>query len=142
MAAREPVPIRYPPDEHLAGMFARVVEIAKRLPGVLESRSYGTPSIKVKRKFLARLRSEAEGGLAIHCDLMEREMLMQAAPESFYITDHYADYPMVLINLETVLWDAMPDLVERAWRMVATPGLVKELERNRVEASAGDGREP
>ena len=142
MPAREPVPIRYPPDEHLAGLFARVVEIAKRLPGVVESRSYGTPSIKVKRKFLARLRSEAEGGLAIHCDLMEREMLMQAAPETFYITDHYADYPMVLINLETVLWDAMPDLVERAWRMVATPGLVKELERNRVEASAGDGRRP
>ena len=128
MAAREHVPIRYPPDEHLAGLFARVVEIAKRLPGVVESRSYGTPSLKVKRKFLARLRSEAEGGLAIHCDLMEREMLMQAAPETFYITDHYADYPMVLINLETVLWDAMPDIVERAWRMVATPGLVKAFE--------------
>ena len=142
MPAREPVPIRYPLDEHLAGLFGRVVEIAKRLPGVVESRSYGTPSIKVKRKFLARLRSEAEGGLAIHCDLMEREMLMQAAPETFYITDHYADYPMVLINLETVLWDAMPDIVERAWRMVATPGLVKELERNRAEAAAGTSASP
>ena len=137
MAAREPVPIRFPPDERLAGLFARVVEIAKGLPGVVESRSYGTPSLKVKRRFLARLRSEAEGGLAIHCDLMEREMLMQAAPETFYITDHYADYPMVLINLETVLWEAMPDIVERAWRMVATPGLVKELERLRAEGPAG-----
>ena len=142
MPAREPVPIRYPPDEHLAGLFARVVEIAKRLPGVVESRSYGTPSIKVKRKFLARLRSEAEGGLAIHCDLMEREMLMQAAPETFYITDHYADYPIVLINLETVLWDAMPDLVERAWRRVATPGLVKELKRNRAQGPAGTDAGP
>ncbi len=142
MPAREPVPIRYPPDEHLAGLFARVVEIAKRLPGVVESRSYGTPSLKVKRKFLARLRSEAEGGLAIHCDLMEREMLMQAAPETFYITDHYADYPMVLINLETVLWDAMPDIVERAWRMVATPGLVKELERNRAQGATGPDAGP
>ena len=128
--AREPVPIRFPPDEDLAGRFARVVEIAQRFPGVEESRSYGTPAIKVKRKLLARLRSEAEGGLAIVCDLMEREMLMQAAPETFYITDHYADWPMVLINLETVRWDAMPDFLERAWRRVATPRLIEEYEKS------------
>ena len=65
MAVREPVPIKFPPDEHLAGLFNRVVEIARRFPGVEESRSYGTPALKVKGKFLARLRSEAEGGLAI-----------------------------------------------------------------------------
>lgn len=121
-------PIKYPPDENLARLFARVMEIAKRLPGVVESRSYGTPSIKVKRRVLARLRSEAEGGLAIHCDFMDREMLLQAAPETFYITEHYAGYPMVLINLKTVLWDAMLGIVERGWRLVATPGLVKEFE--------------
>lgn len=126
--AREPVPIKFPPDKQLAERFARVVEIAQRFPGVEESRSYGTPAIKVKRKLLARLRSEAEGGLAIVCDFMEREMLMQAAPETFYITDHYADWPMVLINLKTVRWDAMPDILERAWRRVATPTLIKEHE--------------
>ena len=126
--AKEPVPIKFPPDKQLAERFARVVQIAQRYPGVEESRSYGTPAIKVKRKLLARLRSEAEGGLAIVCDLMEREMLMQAAPETFYITDHYADWPMVLINLETVRWDAMPDILERAWRRVASPGLVKQYD--------------
>ena len=126
--ARDPVPIKFPPDAQLAARFARVVEIARRFPGVEESRSYGTPAIKVKRKLLARLRSEAEGGLAIVCDFMEREMLMQAAPETFYITDHYADWPMVLINLETLRWDAMPDILERAWRSIATPTLIKQYE--------------
>ena len=126
--AKEPVPIKFPPDKQLAERFARVVQIAQRYPGVEESRSYGTPAIKVKRKLLARLRSEAEGGLAIVCDLMEREMLMQAAPETFYITDHYSDWPMVLINLETVRWDAMPDILERAWRRVASPGLVNQYD--------------
>ena len=126
--AREPVPIKFPPKPALAERFARVVAMASRFPGVEESRSYGTPAIKVKRKLLARLRSEAEGGLAIVCDFMEREMLMQAAPETFYITDHYADWPMVLINLETVRWDAMPDILERAWRRVATPRLIEEYE--------------
>ena len=133
MATREPVPIKFPPSEKLAALFAKVVAIAERFPGAEVSRSYGTPAIKVKRKLLARLRSEAEGGLAIRCDFVEREMLLQAAPETFYITDHYTDYPMVLINLETVRWDAMPDIVERAWRIAATPRLIKDF-----DAAAGD----
>ena len=126
--AREPVSIKFPPSEQLAGLFARAVDIASRFPGVEESRSYGTPAIKVKRKLLARLRSEAEGGLATMCDFVDREMLLQAAPETFYITDHYADWPMILINLETVRWDAMPDILERAWRMVATRTLIREYD--------------
>ena len=132
MASRQPVPIKYPPSQRLSELFGRVVQIAQALPGVEESRSYGTPAIKVKRKFLARLRSEAEGGLAIACDIMEREMLLQAAPETFYITDHYAPHAMVLINLETVRWDAMPGILERAWRLVATPTLIKEFETSQA----------
>ena len=65
----------------------------------------------------------------------EREMLMQAAPETFYITDHYADWPMVLINLTTVRWDAMPDILERAWRRVATPGLVKQYDASETDCA-------
>ena len=128
MAKKEPAPIKFPPSPELGALFARVVEVASAFPGVEESRSYGTPSIKVKGKFMARLRSEAEGGLAIRCDLVEREMLIQAAPETFYITDHYAGSDMVLINLATVRWEAMPGIIEQAWRQVATPRLVAAYE--------------
>ena len=74
---------------------------------------------------MARLRTEAEGGLAIHCDFVDRQMLMQADPQVFYITDHYADYPMVLINLLEVRWDAMPGLLEQGWRMAAPAKLIR-----------------
>ncbi len=43
--------------------YKRVCEIARKLPGVEESSSYGTPALKVKGRFLCRLRSEAEGAL-------------------------------------------------------------------------------
>lgn len=119
----EPAPIKHPPSPELAAAFARVLEIARRFPGVEESRSYGTPAIKVKGKILARLRSESEGGLALVCDFVDRQMLMQADPETFYVTPHYEDYPMVLIDLTKVRWDAMPDLIERAWRQAAPPRL-------------------
>ncbi len=126
--SREPAPLKHPPGPELAAAFARVLALAQQLPGVEESRSYGTPAIKVKGKFFARLRSEGEGGLAIHCDFLEREMLMQADPEVFYVTDHYRDYPMVLINLFKVRWDAMPAILEAAWRTTAPVRLVKAFD--------------
>jgi len=123
-ASTEPAPLKYPATGELAEAYARVVDIACRLPGTEASRSYGTPSLKVEGRILARLRTEAEGGLAMRCDFIDRQMLMQADPEVFYVTDHYRDHPMVLIDLTRVRWDAMPHLIEQAWRMVAPPKLV------------------
>jgi hypothetical protein len=128
--SREPAPLKHPATGELAKAFDRVVQIATRLPGTEESRSYGTPSLKVKGKLLARLRSEAEGGLAIRCDFVERHMLMQADPEAFYLTDDYQDYPMVLIDLLRVRWEAMDQIVEQAWRMVAPTKLVAAYDAN------------
>ncbi len=128
-SSREPAPLKFPAKGELAEAYRRAVEIAIQLPGVEESRSYGTPALKVNGIFLARLRSEAEGGLAIRCDLLERHMLIQADPEVFYFTPHYAEYLMVLINLLKVRWDAMPYLIEQAWRRVASPALIKQHDR-------------
>ena len=107
-----------------AKTYERICALALQLPGVELGTSYGTPAIKVKGKLMARLRSEAEGGLALRCDFLERQMLLQAAPEAFYLTPHYQDYPMILIKLDEVRTDALPDLIERAWRMVAPKRLV------------------
>lgn len=127
--AKEPAPLKFPPSPEIAEAFARTLALASALPGVEESRSYGTPAIKVKGKLIARLRSEDEGGLAIRCEFLERDMLMQADPDTFYVTPHYQDYEMVLINLLRVRWDAMPDILEKAWRMVAPKKLVAQYDR-------------
>lgn len=58
-------------------------------------------------------------------------MLIQADPETFYVTPHYQDYEMVLINLFRVRWDAMPDILERAWRMVAPKRLIAKFDAER-----------
>ena len=102
MPRSTPAPLKHPPQGALADQYQRVLDLALQLPGVEASRSYGTPAIKVKGKLIARLRSEAEGGLALRCDFPERHMLLQADPDAFYVTDHYADYPMLLVNLSHV----------------------------------------
>lgn len=129
---KDPAPLKFPATGALAKAFDRIVKIAGDLPGVEVSRSYGTPSIKVKGKLLARLRTEAEGGLAIRCDFVDRHMLLQADPEVFYVTEHYQNHPMVLVDLTKVRWDAMPHIVLQGWRLVAPKKLVAEF----------DGRDP
>ncbi len=109
-------------------VFEQVCTLATQYPGVERSTSYRTPSLKVKGKFMARLRTEAEGWLAIRCDFVDRQMLLQAAPEVFHVTDHYQDYPIVLIDLQQVRSDALPDITERAWRLVATPAAVRKYD--------------
>jgi hypothetical protein len=108
--------------------YRRVCEIARKLPGVEESSSYGTPALKVKGRFLCRLRTEAEGALAIRCDVLDRQILLQADPDVFFVTGHYESYPMLLIRLDKIRLSALPDLIERAWRMVAPSKLVAEYD--------------
>ncbi|WP_428310027.1 MmcQ/YjbR family DNA-binding protein [Hydrocarboniphaga sp.] len=112
-----------------ATRWRKLLVLAQRFPGVEESTSYNTPALKVKGRLIARLRSEAEGALALYCDFVDREMLLQAAPDAFFITDHYANYPMILVRLDKVLPSALPELIEKAWRMRAPAKLVAEFDR-------------
>jgi len=112
----------------LSAAYQRYLNVALKLPGTEVSVSYGTPSVKVGGKVLSRLRTDAEGALAIRCDFIDREMLLQAEPEVFFITDHYRNYPMILVRLDKIRADALPDLVERAWRLQAPKKLVAEFD--------------
>ncbi|HWW21750.1 MAG TPA: MmcQ/YjbR family DNA-binding protein [Steroidobacteraceae bacterium] len=138
MAARRPTRIvPAAPGGALKRRYEALCALALKLPGVEISSSYRTPSIKVKGKFLGRLRTEAEGAFAIRCDFLDRQILMQAHPAAFFVTDHYLNYPMVLVRLDQVGRRELSDLLERAWRMVATPALIRQKE----EGSASSPRQ-
>ena len=65
--------------------FDDVRQIALALPEVEEGTSYGTPAFKVKDKFLSRLKEDGET-LVVKIDFDERDILMAANSETFYIT--------------------------------------------------------
>jgi hypothetical protein len=111
--------------------YRRVCQIALKLPGVEEAASYGTPALKVKGRLMCRLRTEAEGALALRCDFVDRQVLLQSEPRVFFVTDHYLNYPMVLVRLDKVRRGLLPDLLQRAWRMTAPPKLVAEFDAAR-----------
>jgi hypothetical protein len=96
---------------------------ARPLPGVEDSTSYGTPALKVRSKLLARLHQSGEC-FVLRTTMKDREGLMQSDPAIFYITEHYRDYPWVLVRFLTVDPDQLAAMLERAWRLVAPKSLL------------------
>lgn len=92
-----------------------VRKIALKFPYVEDGTSYGTPALKVKKKFFVRLREDGDS-LVIGVSFEQREALMAEDPETYYITDHYLKYEYVLIRLSKVSKDALRDLLKGAYR--------------------------
>jgi hypothetical protein len=103
--------------------FAAVRKLALALPGVEEGTSYGTPAFKVRGKLLARLREDGET-LALRVGFDLRDLLMNADPETFYVTDHYRGYPYVLVRLPLVARTRLRGVLEEAWRQSAPKTLL------------------
>ena len=101
-----------------------VVAIGLALPEVEVSTSYGTPALKVRGKFLTRLRSEDDSLVLVGVGFDEREFLIEAEPQTFHITPHYKDYPTVLARLGRVEAATVARLLERRWRAVAPKRVV------------------
>jgi len=103
--------------------FDEVVAIAGELPGVGESTSYGTPSLKVRMKFMARLR-EPDVMVLVAVEDIEQRMLMETQPDVYFKTPHYEGHPSILIRLSKVDPAELRDLIEQSWRRIAPPRLV------------------
>ena len=103
-------------EEDGAVNFEQVRKMALGLPGVEEGTSYGTAALKVDGKLFARLKEDGET-LVLGTTFEEREGLMAEEGETYFITDHYLDYPWVLVRLKRVKAAALRELLERAWRL-------------------------
>ena len=103
-----------------------VRKLASRLPGAIEEPSYGTPGFKVRKKLFARLHQK-EDAIVVRIEPDARERLLSTDPMTFYITDHYVNYPWVLVR-PTASTEEFRQLLENAWRMVAPTELKDEFE--------------
>src|SRR5881394_4626155 len=114
----------------------RVVEARRlllKLPKVTEGRSYGMPSFLVNGRFLARFR-DADTVLVLQlATIGERDVLMELNPRAFFFTDHYRNYPAVLVRLTEIAVPLLTDVVMEAWRHVAA------LPARRLRKAANSG---
>lgn len=71
-----------------------------------------------------------EGGesIVVKVDLGEREAMVQASPETFVVTDHYRNYPMVVVRLAAVDREELAELLTEAWRRTAPRRLLADYD--------------
>ena len=101
--------------------FDTVRKIGLELPGVEQSTMYGAPALKVHGALLACVpshRSAEAGSLVVRVDFADRAALLAEAPELYYITDHYLNYPAVLVRLGRATPEILRDLLGMAYKFV------------------------
>src|SRR5208283_3787680 len=114
--------------------FDTVRKIGLALPGVEESTAYGLPALKVRGKLLAcvpKNRSAEAGSLMVRVGFDDRAELLAAAPEVYYVTDHYLDYSAVLVRLSRVTPEVLRDLLGMAHKFVTADAARRSPSRNR-----------
>ena len=107
---------------------AQFRKIALSFPGSLEKSSYGNPAIFIEKKFFTRLRREDNSVVLIVDSIDEREMMIESDPKTFHITEHYRDYPSVLVRVERIDAKVLRGMLERRWRKIAPKKLQKAVE--------------
>ena len=90
-----------------------------KLPGVKEGRSYGMPSFLLNGRFLARFRDDDTVLVLLLATIGEREVLMDLDARAFFFTEHYRNYPTVLVRLAEVPPALLGDVVNEAWEHVS-----------------------
>jgi len=114
--------------------FDVVEAVGLTLPGVEAAIKYdGSPVLKTGGCFMAGLashRSAEPGTLVVRIGLDEREWLLEDAPDTYYLTDYYRPYPLVLVRLSRVDRDALRDLLSTSRRLA--------MEKTRRRGDAGE----
>ncbi|HOZ28947.1 MAG TPA: hypothetical protein PLH23_17015 [Hyphomonadaceae bacterium] len=107
-------------------------ELVMSFPETEVGTSYGHPSYKSFGKFLTRLRTEDDSVVLGCVPLDEREMLCEADPETFHVTDHYGSYPYVLARLKRLDAKTLRSYLTRQWRHNAPKKWLKAWEEGQT----------
>jgi hypothetical protein len=105
----------------LPGAFDVVKELGCSLPNVEATTRYdGSPVLKAHGVFMAGLAMHASAEpdtLVVRAEFEEREGLLEDAPDTYYVTDYYRRYPVVLARLSLLNREVLRELLTGSWRL-------------------------
>jgi hypothetical protein len=103
------------------------------LPDVEATTKYdGSPVLKLNGCFMAGLATHPSAEpdtLVVGVGYEEREWLITDAPETYYLTDYYRSYPLLLVR------DALHDLLSVSWRLTSLKVPKRSGSRRNVETT-------
>lgn len=96
-----------------------VRRIALSFPETAEKTAWSMPTFRVAGKMFATL-PEDESSMAVKCPKLEREELVLAEPEKFWVAEHEASSAWVRVRLaELDDADELQDILADSWRQAA-----------------------
>lgn len=101
--------------------FDDVRKMGLALPDVEESSAYGGFALKVRKTLFAcaAINKSAEpNSLMVRLGMEERDKLLKARPDIYYVTPHYAPYPCVVVRLAKIPRNDLRELLGMSWRFV------------------------
>jgi len=103
---------------------AEVKKLALSFPEAHEKPSYNRPAFFIAKKFFTRVRSE-DASLVMGVEGMEtRDMMLELDPETYFITDHYKDWPFILVRLSHITKGELRTMLDRRFRKIAPKKLI------------------
>ena len=120
------------PREHT---FKAVEAIGRTLPDVDVTTAWGQPSLKVRGRMfvcVASHKSAEPNTLVVMMDLADRDALVEDDPGTYYLKEHYVNYPCVLVRLSRVRADALRDLVTGAHRFMSSVTRTRPTRRSKA----------
>src|SRR5688572_18818316 len=109
-------------DKRRGHTFAAVEAIGRALPDVEVTTAWGHPALKVNGKMfvcVASNKSAEPNSLVVMMPFADRNALVEDDPATYYLKEHYVNYPCVLARLTRIRLDALGDLVVGAHRFVS-----------------------
>ena len=86
-------------------------KVALSFAGAYERPYFGKPSIFVGETFLCRVHDREEAVVIVQGSMEMRNVMLEAEPRLFYITDHYRNFPTVLARLGALDKKTLKDLL-------------------------------
>jgi hypothetical protein len=112
-------------------------DVVMSFPETVEAISYGKmPVYKAFGTFFTRLRAEDDSIVLWIGDFEQRDMLLEADPDTFHITDHYRSQPWVLARLKRVDARTLRGYLTQHWRKKAPKKWLKAWDAERDDGQA------
>jgi len=113
--------------------FETVTIVGLELPDVEATTRYdGSPVLKAGGAFMAGMathHSAEPETLVVRVGVEEREWLLEDAPDTYYVTDFYRKYPLVLVRLSKIDRDALRDILAVSRRLTLAKGRAPDRRR-------------
>lgn len=90
---------------------AEARKIMLAIPGTDERLWFNQPSVFIHDRFLSKVHDKEEAAVLQVGSMEMRDMMLEAEPRLFYITDHYRKFPFVLIRLSALSRTALKEIL-------------------------------